>query len=189
MKKITIEKYFVLILCVVFSISASLTYAYFDVTINKENVNDTDIITNEVSIDYDEANINIDYFAPIYDETYETASFQKSFSFTNTSDLGGCTTVTLDINNISSELMNSYLKYKLVRNDGEIFSGGFDEIQNNKIVMDSFYIEANESKSYVIYIWLSYDENVNQINMLGKKLNSKIVVSVKPTRNSSSCVF
>lgn len=179
-----LNKYCILFIAALVVSILTISYAYFSTTIKKENTSNNELNSGSFKLDYEEVDVNIDYFTPIYDETYETASYQKSFSFSNNSNYNSCTTIYLDISKISEELKTSSLKYRLIREDGEIIDGNFENISDNKLIINKLLLENGQSKNYTLYIWLSYSNNINQTNMLGKKIKSKIVVSGIATNNN-----
>ena len=90
-----------------------------------------------------------------------------------------------ELNSIDEELKSKYLKYILIKDNEEVY-GDFNST-SDKLLLKSEYIESNDSNNYTLYIWISYDENENQINMLGKSLEASIYVEGFDASEITTC--
>lgn len=134
--------------------------------------------------------VNVSDLAPIYDETYESYAYSKSFSVKSIDEgLNVCSNLYLNINNIDSNLKSKYFKWKLVSSDKEEFNGDFEESVNGEKLelINGIYFKSGQTKSYTLYIWLSYESDVNQTMMLGSELKSSLYIEGIDAKNRNSC--
>ena len=168
---------------------SSISLSYFGANIISKDIKETKVTTGVVDLKVDDEELDAKDIAPIYDTDYEMLAYKKNFSIISSEkSLNSCTKVSLNIDTISSELANKYFKYKIVGNDYEK-EGNFSGAHNNSnlTLIDNVFIEGNSSMDFDLYIWISYDENENQIDMLGTKLIANIVVEGKDSKNLNYC--
>jgi len=181
------SKYLVLILLIIIA-SLGVSYAYFAANIiNKDNK--TVISTGKIDISIDDAKLEGKDIAPIYDEDYEMLAFHKNFVIRSTSNtLNSCVKIYLNISHIDKELASKYLKYKLISTSGEK-EGNFIEAKDNEkmLLLDKIFIESGKSIYYDLYIWLSYQDDVDQSNILGREMISNLYVEGLDVRNRETC--
>lgn len=178
------KKYLTLIILILTLSVLSISFAYFGANIIKNGDNKTNINTGTLKLKISDDSVNIDDLLPVYDSNYRT-SYKKQFTITNEENLNACSKIYLKINNIDEELKSKYIKYVLIKNEEEVY-GDFDST-NDKILLKSEYIKSNVSNDYTLYIWISYDENENQVNMLGKSLEASIYVEGFDANETTSC--
>ena len=115
-------------------------------------------------------------------------SYNKDFEIISNSSLNSCSKLYLDIKEISPELKSKYFKYKLV-GDGVEVEGNFENAEvGEMLILDNLFIEANSSKYLDLYIWLSYQEDVDQLDMLGTKIDASLLLKSYDARNNNSCM-
>ncbi len=180
------EKYLILFILLLTATIISTSYAYFSPEIVKENVTDTKINSGNVNVIISDEKINTDSIEPIYDSNYETDAFSKEFNIKSISSLNTCNKIVLNISNISDSLKSEYLKYKLVSEE-DIIEGNFKDVNDKLILLDKIFLNSNESKKYKLYIWISYQDNINQIDMLGTTLNAKLSVEALDAKDKTNC--
>lgn len=181
------SKYFIVFILLLLVSVISVTYSYFNISVEENNVTNIDMTTGYIDVNLTESNININYFEPIYDSTLKTKAFKKEFSISNDSEFSGCVKLDLFITNISQELLDSTLKWKIIRDDAIEYNGSFENIIDSRINLDSLFLDANETRNYTLYIWLSYSSLVDQIDMLGKGLTAKVEVEAKTVNGNVNC--
>ncbi len=181
------EKYLILLIMLLSLTVISVSFAYFGPNIIKENVVDTKVNSGNLKVNISDDKINADNIAPIYDKDVETLAFKKDFSIISNSTLNSCNKLYLDISNISEELKSEYLKFRIESED-KSYEGNFKNIIDNKLVLlDNIFLNSNEVKNYKLYIWLSYQDDVNQIDMLGTSLSAKI--SIESYDEKNNCII
>lgn len=178
------KKHLALIILVLILSVLSVSFAYFGANIIKNGDNKTDINTGSLKLKISDDSVNIDDLLPVYDSNYRT-SYKKEFTITNEENLNSCSKIYLKLNSIDEELKSEYLKYILIKDNEEVY-GDFNST-SDKLLLKSEYIESNDSNNYTLYIWISYDENENQINMLGKSLEASIYVEGFDASEITTC--
>ncbi len=180
------EKYLILLIILISLTVISVSFAYFSPNIIRENITDTKVNSGKLKVDISDDKITADNIAPIYDKDVTNLAFKKDFSIISNSTLNSCNKLYLDISNISEELKSEYLKYMIVSDD-KTYEGNFKNINDNKLVLlDNIFLGSNEVKNYKLYIWLSYQDDINQIDMLGTSLTAKI--SIESFDEKNNCI-
>ena len=171
-------KYLVIIILVLLVSILSVSYSYFTGSVFSNKTNNTSINTGKVNLSIDDNGISANDMAPIYDNDYEMLAFHKSFSIISSGDsLNSCAKLYLDIDNISEGLKSEFFKYKIINNEIEKEGNFLNADSNSKmLLLDNEFIESGTNMNYDLYIWVSYDENVDQTNMLKGQIKSNIYV-------------
>lgn len=179
----------VVIIVALFVLSVGVSYAYFGANIIPNNVKETIVTTGKIELEIDEVNISSEDIAPIYDEDYEMLGIHKNFEIISTnSNLNACTKIYLDIENITDNLKSEYFKYKLIFDDYEKDGNFIDAMNGNKLLIDdNIFIESGKSKSFDLYIWVSYQEGLDQTNMLGGSIKTHLYVEGVDVKEESIC--
>ena len=101
----------------------------------------------------------------------------KNFTVISKSSLNSCVNLYINVSEISDSLKSEYFKYKL-KYDGRLVEGNFENANNNEkmLLINNVFLESLSEKSFDLYIWVSYDENVDQTNMLKGQIKSNIYV-------------
>ena len=182
------SKYLVIIVLVLLAAVLTTSVAYFAPKIINNNVNDVNVSSGKLELTIDDKEVNTNSISPIYDEDYEMLSYNKDFEIISNSSLNSCSKLYLDIKEISPELKSKYFKYKLV-GDGVEVEGNFENAEvGEMLILDNLFIEANSSKYLDLYIWLSYQEDVDQLDMLGTKIDASLLLKSYDARNNNSCM-
>ena len=182
-------RYLAVIILFLFVITLSVSFSYFSANIINKDIKETKISTGKVGLEVDDVSIVASNIAPIYDEGYESLAIHKKFTIkSNNSNLNACTKVYLYINSITDSLKSEYFKYKLVYDDYEK-DGNFLEAYNdsNLLLDENIFIESKESKTFDLYIWISYENGIDQTNMLGGSMKSNVYIEGIDIREESSC--
>ena len=184
------KKYLVVI--VVFLISAvfAVSFSYFGVKVIKEDVKPTNVSTGSLNVEISDEVVNVTSLAPIYDENYLNKAYKKDFTINNISDtLNSCTSIYLDIKEISNALRSQYFKYLLVSSDGKTYNGDFSSAKSGEklLLENGVFLETNSSIIYTLYIWISYVDDVNQIDMLNTTMSANVVINSNDMKNLQSC--
>lgn len=183
------EKYLILLIVLISLTVISTSFAYFTPNIIRENVNDTNISSGNISVHISDNKVNATNIAPIYDKDMESLAFKKEFSIISSSTLNSCNKIYLDITSISDSLKSEYFKYKIVGEE-ESYEGNFLSSNNNEkmILIDNVFLKNNESKNYKLYIWISYQDEIDQIDMLGTSVSAKLSIESYDAENKENCV-
>lgn len=174
----------ILLLCV-FSVS----YSYFTGNVIGNGDNETSVVTGKVDLSIDDESISSVEMAPIYDTDYEMLAFHKSFSVISSNDsLNSCANIYLQIDSISDGLKSELFKYKIISSDVER-DGNFLNASNNSkmLLLDKQFVESGKNLNFDLYIWVSYDEKINQIDMLSTSLEAKLIVEGTDSKERSMC--
>jgi len=178
-------KYLVISIFILLVITISVSYSYF-VPNFINNTNETKVSTGKLDLSIDDESINAVEISPIYDEDYELLSIHKNFGVISNSSLNSCVNLYINVSEISNELKSEYFKYKLKYDDKEI-DGNFKNANNNeKLLIDgNIFLESNSEKSFDLYIWVSYQEDVDQLSMLNGVIKSNIFVEGYDSKNNT----
>lgn len=173
-----IEKYMVILVLILILATFGVTYSYFQANIFYDDVNPVNVSTGNIKLNVSDVNIKVDNIIPIYDYQYEELAYNKEFVVSNVNGtLNGCASIYLNVSNFNENLKSKYLKYKLVSSDGMTYDGDFTKIGENKLLLsDNIYLKSGEYNIYNLYIWISYDENENQMDLLNNSFNANISV-------------
>ncbi len=132
-------------------------------------------------------NVNL---VPIYDKNYKTSAYKKTFKLISGSkSLNACTSIYLNISEMSSSLKSNYFKYSL-ETDDKIYNGNFSRAMSgeNLILANNVFIESGTTKEYTLYIWISYDDEEDQNELLGTSVSAKIGIKSYDSESSDKCI-
>ena len=169
------KRYLIIMVALLLVGILSTTYAYFYVTVTGSASGSSVITTGTLSVAVSDGILDVTDLAPVYDSNYES-SYVKTFLITNTSTkLDGELSLFINVTAISNNLISRNLKYKLVSEDVEV-DGNFENVtlNNNYLLVTDISLPKTQSKSFDLYIWLSYSNDENQIDMLGGSMSAKI---------------
>ena len=180
-------KYLVIAVILLLVAVIGVSYAYFSPNvINKPS--DTVVSSGKVELSIDDESINAVEIAPIYDEDYEMLAIHKNFTVISESTLNSCVNVYLNVEEITDSLKSEYFKYKIVSEDNE-YLGDFTRAESGEkmIILDNAFLESSTSKSYDLYIWVSYQDGVDQTDMLNGEIKSNIYIEGKDVKSREQC--
>ena len=162
------------IICLVV-IVFSVTYAYFTPKIEGEGT-DVNLMGGKVKLNISEDKINASNLAPIYDSTKDTKAQKNTFTISRSSDsnLDACFALYLVVDEIGEKLKNQYFKYELDYGTQSPVVGDFSNLTFDPdtgkakigFLVNQELSDAQTSKSYTLRLWLSYDRNVDQTDLL-----------------------
>lgn len=191
------KKYLILIVLTLIVSVGTLTYAYFEGTVLNDGINNTKVTTGSINVNISDTSVIATDVKPLIannstnEYAYENASFIKKFTVSNDAgSLNVCTGLYLKINSIDSKLASQYFKYKIVQDDtGTTIEGDFSDASTlqDKFLGSLYFFSENESKSYTMYIWIEYDEEVNQTAMLNKTMNATLYIKAVDCRLKDDC--
>lgn len=165
-------------------IGLSLSYAYYlnqVVEVNPDNQK-ASITSGELTMNFaTERVINAISAGLVSDADILTEADYTQFSVTlpSTAKVDSATyTLYLTELTITDNLKSNYVKWALYDGNGtsEITNGTFlNATTGTDLTIDTgISISKGETDSYRLYIWLSNDENVNQIDLLNGSLSAKV---------------
>lgn len=165
----------VMILVLIGLVGGVGTYAWFTWS-STDNTSLTLSIGKIADVTFDTGNdINTNNLAPVFNYTDGEIT---TFSITN-KDTSGTTvsySVKLNITNISPELANDSLKYKLISNGEEVGSGDFSSASSGTAITIGRGTLSSKVTDFVFYLYI--DGNIeNNSNMMNKNLSGTIEVS------------
>ena len=195
------KKYLILMVLTLIVSVGTLTYAYFEGTILNDGVNTTTVTTGKININISDTSVVATNVKPLVTEAdstentnqfvYEQASFVKKFTISNNTDsLNVCTGLYLKINSIDSPLVSQYFKYKIVQEGtGTSIEGDFSNAstQEDKFLGSLYFFNSGDEKSYTMYIWVEYINDVDQTSMLNKTLNATLYVKAVDCKQKENC--
>ncbi len=179
----------ILFIAIILVLGIGITYSYFSSNVIGNNDNVTKVTTGKIELEIDDSSITAKDIAPIYDEDYEMLGIHKNFIVASTSsNLNACTKIYLNIHNITDNLKSEYFKYKLIYDD-KVIDGNFKNANNNEnlLLKDNVFINSNNSKSFDLYIWVSYEDGIDQTNMLGGSVESSLYIEGVDVKEESIC--
>lgn len=193
------KKYLILMIITLIVSVGTLTYAYFEGTILNDGVNKTTVTTGSINVNISDTSVVATDVKPLSTDSddsanqfsYEQASFVKKFTVSNDADsLNVCVGLYLKINSVDSQLVSQYFRYKIVQDDtGTSIEGNFSDIStlDDKFLGSLYFFNSGESKSYTMYIWIEYDTNANQTDMLNKTMNATLYVKAVDCKLKENC--
>lgn len=196
MKNINIKKNYVVLMLLTLVVGVgAITFAYFQGNVLNDLINTTGVTTGNINIQISDNSVNATNVKPLYtadDEyVYEESSFAKKFTITNdTNSLNVCTDLYMRINSIDDALKNEYFKYIVVDDDtGYAVGGNFSSVSKGDEVLVGplYFFGSGVTKSYTMYVWIEYSNDVDQINMLNKTLNATLFIKAKDMKDEDSC--
>lgn len=178
-------KYLIISILFLLVVTISVSYAYFAPNFIN-NIKDTKVSTGNLELVIDDESINEVEIAPIYDSDYELLGIHKNFTVISKSSLDSCFNLYINVDEISPSLKSEYFKYKLVYDDKTI-DGNFLHANNNAkmLISNNIFLENNNEKSFDLYIWVSYQDDVDQIGMLSGKIKSNLYVEGFDSKNAA----
>ena len=57
------------------------------------------------------------------------------------------------------------------------------------LILDNIYLEGKSTKYYDLYLWISYQDDIDQMDMLSTQIDASLVVKGVDAKNSSNCNF
>ncbi len=193
------KKYLILMIITLIVSVGTLTYAYFEGTVLNDGVNKTTVTTGSINVNISDTSVVATDVKPLSTDSddsanqfaYEQASFVKKFTVSNDADsLNVCIGLYLKINSVDSQLVSQYFRYKIVQDDtGTSIEGNFSDIStlDDKFLGSLYFFNSGESKSYTMYIWIEYDTNANQTDMLNKTMNATLYVKAVDCKLKENC--
>ncbi len=178
-------KYLIISILVLLVITFTVSYAYFAPNFIN-NTKDTKVSTGDLDLSIDDESIDAVEISPIYDADYELLGIHKSFTVISNSSLNSCVNLYINVSEISDELKSEYFKYKLLY-DGKEIDGNFLTANSNEkmLIEKGLFLESKNEKSFDLYIWVSYQDDVDQLSMLNGKIKSNIYVEGFDSKNNT----
>ncbi len=182
------RKYIIVSIFIFISVIVT-TYAYFSTNILNDVINRTGVTTGSINMSISDNEVNVIGHYPIYDETYSTLAYSKSFTVTNHNDsLNICSSLYLSVDSIDKELRTKDFKWKLISSDGKQYDGDFSNIKDSKILLlNNIFYNSGDSKVYTLYIWVSYNDSYDQMSLLDKSLSSRLYIEGTSVKERNVC--
>lgn len=184
------KKYLLISVLILIAGVLSVTFGFFGTEVVNTLINLTSVTTGTIELTLSDEQVNATNLAPIYDQYYAVQAYTKTFTVTNTEgSINACTNIYLDISSISESLKSEYFKYKIVSSDNKSSEGNFSSASTteNMLLLASGFFTGNQTKSYTLYIWISYQEDVNQISMLGTSMSASLIVEGSDVKQKLTC--
>ncbi len=180
--------YLIIIVFVLISITSLVTYSYFTAQVESNDVNEVDVSSGNLNIKIDDTSVNASEISPIYDADYEMLAYNKDFEVISDSSLNSCAKLSLHINEMSEALKSEYFKYRLI-GDGIDETGDFvnAKVGEDMTILNNLYLEKGTTKYFDLYLWISYQDDVDQLDLLGTKIDSYLVVSGVDSKTEEQC--
>ena len=166
----------------------TVSYAYFKPIISGEG-SSINVFAGKVKLSISESKITATNVVPIKDTSKDTKAEKNEFSISRTdeSNLAACYSLYLVVDNIGDNLKSEYFKYELSYTDKDsaikTASGNFGNFTNFNVdaegnatiglLINQELSDDNPTNDYVLRLWLSYDENVDQTSILTGDAASK----------------
>ena len=183
------SKYLLIAVLILVAGVLAITVSYIGAQVESKNVKTTEVKTGKLNLELSDDSLNVNSLKPIYDKNYLDSAYKKEFTLTNKSDsLNACSYIYLDISDISDSLKSKYFKYAIVDSEGNEIKGDFEEARKEFPITSNTYIESGKSINYTLYIWISYLDDVDQMDMLGTKLVAKVVAKSSDIKDKNMCI-
>ena len=181
-------KYLIVIILVLVTVTSLVTYSYFSAHVISNDVNDVNVSSGKLNIRIDDTSVNSSDISPIYDSDYELLAYNKDFEIISDGSLNACSKLSLHISDISETLKSEYLKYRLIGENVDI-SGNFKDAKagDDLVLLNNLYLEKETTKYFDLYIWISYSDEVDQLDMLGTKIDSYLIIKGVDIKEESMC--
>jgi len=168
-----------------------MAYAYYTVVVTGVGTA-TKATTSNLAITFtDSANVSVNNMRPIYDSMKATDSYEKTFSIANLSSnnsrVGSEYKIYLNLTSIDNSLKSNYMKWELLLGSDVIYSGNLSSFEtgNNLLTTDEVSLPLQSTHNLKFRLWLSYDENVDQMSLLDNSLAGKLKVVANEETSSS----
>ena len=181
-------KYLIIIILILIAVTSVCTYAYFTANVVSNDVNDVNVSSGKLNIRIDDKEVSSSEISPIYDNDYEMLAYNKDFEVISDSSLNACAKLSLHINDISESLKSEYFKYRII-GEGVDESGNFSNAKEGQdlVLLKNLYLEHGTTKYFDLYIWISYQDDVDQLDMLGTKIDSYLTISGVDSKEAEMC--
>ena len=164
-------------LVVIFIIGIGITYSFFMLA-NRAKKDSTRVYAGNLSINYVKGN---DVIAntlypipePSFDETKDV--YKNSFVVSSEGTLEQNVSINFEVS--KNTFSNNTIKFALYTRDGEKLSTGYIN-QGMVNLIDNLYYKENETRKYVLIIWLQ-ETPEDQSGEQGNKLSGRIVIRSK----------
>jgi len=185
------EKYLVLwaSLMAIFIGTLGVSISYLGTKVSRGEIYPTNVKTGSLNVRIIDNKLEDVKLSPIYDKDYHTSAYKKDFILvSDDNSLNSCASLYLDISEISDNLKSEYFKYMLITEDGS-FEGNFKNASTKEkmLLLNNIFIEKGSRKEYSLYMWISYDDNVNQTRLLNTKIKAKVVVKSYDEESIDMC--
>ncbi len=164
-----------------------VTYAYFGFFVEEKNVSSIQFQTGAVDLSLEGSTITFNNLAPIYTEYKDTQASVTTFSINNpSSKMDACYELSMNVTSIDSSLANETMIWEVTNTTTDIvYSGTFDNTSTggNIVMIDAGQIVSDTTHNFILRIWIAYDNNLEQLDMLGKSLN----ISLKSDAYNGTC--
>ena len=180
--------FLVILVFVLITISFSSSFSYIGTKIIMPETKETSFKTGNINILIEDDKLSNINLLPIYDRNYKSSAYNKQFEIVSNSSLNACTSVYLNISNVEGNIKSKYLKYRLESKD-DSYEGDFSTVVSNEnlLLANNLFIESNSKNTYNLYIWISYDENENQNDLLNTSFNAKVLVKSYDAQTKEGC--
>ena len=148
----------------------TVTYSYFDGKINNDG-GKLNLNSGEIGLTITKPEIIVSDLIPEYDTNIESSSnvYNKTFTITRDSGSTGdiCYNLELAIDSLGTTLALSgqYIKYQ-VTSGNQTTSGNLLSLEDKTLFQNQVLLSNETSKTYNVKVWLSYNDNTNQTQML-----------------------
>lgn len=181
--------FLIVVILVLISVTSLMTYSYFTAKVESNDINDVDVSSGNLKIKIDDTSINASEISPIYDKDYEMLAYNKDFEVISDSTLNACSKISLHINEMSDPLKSEYFKYRII-SEGIDETGDFKDakVGEDLVILNNLYLEKETTKYFDLYLWVSYQDNVDQLDLLGTKIDAHLVVSGVDAKTEDMCI-
>lgn len=165
----------IIYLLVIFFIGIGVTFSYFSLVAEAEK-DSTKIYAGKMDINFIQGqDISTDILFPIPEPSFnqERNVYRNRFTVRTTGTLEQM--VSINFVSTLNEFESDSIMYAVYTGTGSKLATGYINQENN-VLVDNLYFKDNESRDFVLILWLN-DNKKNQNQEMKKKLTGTIVIN------------
>lgn len=170
--------YIVVLILTFITVIVGVAFAIY-AWVHRQEEGSSAVYTGTLTIEYLSGNVidfHLLYPASKPNINTTTNVYRNDFRVTNTGNLDGIVTVTIDV--INNEFSNNTLKYVLYSSDGTEITSSYINGTEDVVIDSNLLLEGYAVKDYVLFVWLD-ESNAIQNNEMQKSMSGTINIDTK----------
>lgn len=177
---------YISIAIIVISITFIVSYAYMTATVTgNEDANNTKVSTGTLELSFTTSSYIKENDMPLINATdVAKNAVHTDFSISHTENSNVATKYNLYLTEltISDNFKSKYFKWELLKNGTTLYSGNFTNATTGEdylLTAAPQTLEASNTDSYILRVWLENDETVNQLDLTNGSFSGKVKLIAK----------